>query len=186
MAAQVLFIPRREAPCWGCAAALPVPHGELPTMAKLPRRDPALALNSRPWSSPLLLRVLYFLHPLWPPVYAAANGLPAGGEICTLDRLDDGWGSTFSRVQARRLLAIGSTRGVVVRFRSRSLLCPLVQVVTVGSKFLRWVAGSLRTGDLRCLGLFALSRMGVWGKEVEEHTCAVGLELGRGDWIALV
>ena len=81
MAAQALFIPRREAPCRGCAAALPVPHGELPTMAKLPRRDPALALNSRPWSSPLLLRVLYFLHPLWPPVYAAANGLPAGGEI---------------------------------------------------------------------------------------------------------
>ena len=65
-------------------------------------------------------------------------------------------------------------------------VCSLVLVVTVGSKFLRWVAGSLRTGDLRCLGLFALSRMGVWGKEVEEHTCAVGLELGRGDWIALV
>jgi hypothetical protein len=33
------------------------------------------------------------------------------GEICTLDRLEDSWGSTFSRVQARRLQASGSTRG---------------------------------------------------------------------------
>jgi hypothetical protein len=37
------------------------------------------------------------------------------GEICTLDRLEDGWGSTFSRVQARRLQAIGSTRGESAR-----------------------------------------------------------------------
>jgi hypothetical protein len=27
------IIPRRVAPCQGCAAALPVPHGELPPMA---------------------------------------------------------------------------------------------------------------------------------------------------------